>query len=90
MRSKKAKKQRGLMIESEPTVAPLPNLRRAPRCPAHTNPIRWILLWEMLPSMPAEAGGEEVNGMPERHMLLHLLPPDVKCPTCDSELVFVR
>jgi hypothetical protein len=45
----------------------------------------------MLPSMPAEAWfGEEVNGMPERHMLFHLLPPDVKCPTCDSDLVFVR
>ena len=31
-----------------------------------------------------------MNGMPERHMLLHLLPPNVKCPTCDSDLVFVR
>ena len=71
-------------------MAPLPNLRRAPRCPAHTNPIHWLLLWEMLPSMPSEAGGEEVNGMPERHMLLHLLPLDVKCSTCDSDLVFVR
>jgi len=28
--------------------------------------------------------------MPELHMLLHLLPPDVKCPACGSDLVFVR
>jgi hypothetical protein len=28
--------------------------------------------------------------MPARHILLHLLAPDVKCPTCGSDLVFVR
>src|SRR4030095_10022289 len=94
----KGKEEKGLMIESEQTacyqvkrvLAPLPNLRPAPRCPAHPNPIHWLLLWEMLPSMPAGACSEEVNGMQERHMLLHLLSPDVRCPTCDSDLVFVR
>jgi hypothetical protein len=28
--------------------------------------------------------------MPERHMLLHPLPPGVKCPACGAGLTFVR
>jgi hypothetical protein len=68
----------------------LPNVWRAAPCHPPPDPLYGLLLCEVLPSMPAEAGGEEVNGMPERHMLLHLLPPNVKCPTCDSDLVFVR
>jgi hypothetical protein len=39
--------------------------------------------------MQSEARGEEVK-MPESPMRLHPLAPDVKCPACGADLVFVR
>ena len=42
--------------------APLPNMWRAPRHPAHSNSPRRLLLWGVLPSMSREARGEGMNG----------------------------